>query len=210
MVIINKQLLFFGIFMLSIKLFVINSLFLCLGISQFAVASGTMNEDEVNNVSRVDATSENEKQLISKAAGLLADYEITAKKLIANLESNDSKVMAVNEQAKKLLELSETVIDSTQFRLPQCNEYLAKSLLLKNQLQTISHDKLEKDYHHDAALPKAAPECYHTKDLFVHPATVIVLTRDDPSLNESTKSSINAEISEVLGHLELVRQLVIY
>ena len=30
----------------------------------------------------------------------------------------------------------------------------------------------EKDYHHDGALPKAPPECYHVKDTFVHPATV--------------------------------------
>ncbi len=196
--------------MYLIKLFIFNSFFICLALSQFAVASGTMNEHEVSNVSRVDATSENEKQLLSKAAGLLADYEIAAKKLITNLETNDSNVETINEQANTLLELSETIIDSAQFRLPQCKEYLAKSLLLKSQLQDISHDKLEKDYHHDAALPKSAPECYHTKDLFVHPATVIVLTRDDPSLNEETKLSIEAEISEVLGHLELVRQLVIY
>ncbi len=83
-------------------------------------------------------------------------------------------------------------------------------MVLKNSLKTISHESLEKDYHHDGALPKAPAECYHTKDLFIHPATVIVLTRDDPSLNDTTKSSINAEISEVLGHTELVRQLVIY
>ena len=69
---------------------------------------------------------------------------------------------------------------------------------------------LEKDYHHDGALPKAPGECYHTKDLFVHPATVYVLVRDDPSLANKTKMSINAELTEVLAHTELVRQLVIY
>ena len=77
-------------------------------------------------------------------------------------------------------------------------------------MKNISHDTLERDYHHDGALPKAPGECYHTKDLFVHPATVIVLTRDDPSLSVATKSSINAEITEVLMHTELVRQLVIF
>lgn len=141
---------------------------------------------------------------------MLADYEIAAKKLLLNLENESSKATTISDQARELLNLSENVIQSAQFRLPQCDEYLAKTLVLKNTLQEISHDSLEKDYHHDGALPKAPGECYHTKDLFVHPATVIVLTRDDPSLNQETKASINAEIAEVLGHTELVRQLVIY
>ena len=44
----------------------------------------------------------------------------------------------------------------------------------------------------------------------VHPATVFVLTRDDPVVSSETKSSIKAEITEVLAHTEVVRQLVIY
>ena len=108
------------------------------------------------------------------------------------------------------MELSETVIQSAQFRLPQCNDYLTKTLALKEDLENISHETLEKDYHHDGALPEAPGECYHTKDLFVHPATVYVLVRDDPSLVKDTKISINSEITEVLAHTELVRQLVIY
>ena len=109
-----------------------------------------------------------------------------------------------------MLSLSEVVIESAQFRLPQCNEYLTKTLAIKTSLEEISHETLEKDYHHDGALPKAPGECYHTKDLFIHPATVYVLVRDDPSLQDTTKSSINAEITEVLAHTELVRRLVIY
>ena len=169
-----------------------------------------MSEDKVSNVNRVDATNEKEQELLSKAAGLLADYEIAAKKLLTNLKNETSKAEEISDQAKELLLLSEEVINSTRFRLPQCDEYLTKTMVLKNSLKTISHESLEKDYHHDGALPKAPAECYHTKDLFIHPATVIILTRDDPSLNDTTKSSINAEISEVLGHTELVRQLVIY
>ena len=175
-----------------------------------SIASGTMDEDEARGVSRTDVVSEKDRQRISITAGLLADYEIAGKKLIANLDSSTTTADGVNNQAKNLLSLSEDVIKSAQFRLPQCDEYLAKTLTLKNSLQEISHDTLEKDYHHDGALPKAPGECYHTKDLFVHPATVIVLTRDDPSLNAETKASIHSEIAEVLGHTEIVRQLVIY
>ncbi|MGB1800582.1 MAG: hypothetical protein ACPHLK_07115 [Gammaproteobacteria bacterium] len=173
-------------------------------------ASGTMSKDEINNVERVDAKSEDDKKRLSEAAGLLAQYEIASKKLISDLDSKNASSENIQSQATKLLNLSEDVISSAQFRLPQCKEYLEKTLVLKDQLQTISHDSIEKDFHHDGALPKAPAECYHTKDLFVHPATVIVLTRDDPSLNDATKESINDEITEVLAHTELVRQLVIY
>lgn len=190
------------------KTFICSSIFICLGVNQFVFASGTMSEAEMSNIKRVEAKSEEEKQRLSKAAGLLANYEIAAKKLINDLESSNAE--KTSNQAKELLSLSEKVIASAQFRLPQCGEYLSKTLTLKEHLESMSHETLEKDYHHDGALPKAPAECYHTKDLFVHPATVIILTRDDPSLNQETKASINAEITEVLGHTELVRQLVVY
>ena len=177
---------------------------------QTVYSSGTMTEDEIKNVNRVDINNEEERQQLSITAGLLANYEIAAKKLIGSLENGAVGPNDINKQAKELLILSENIFDTARFRLPQCNEYLAKTLELKNSLQNISHETLEKDYHHDGALPKAPGECYHTKDLFVHPATVLILTRDDPSLSETTKTSINAEITEVLAHTEYVRQLVIY
>lgn len=173
-------------------------------------ASGTMSEDEVKNVNRVNASSQKEQQQLSIAAGLLADYEILAKKLVASIGNKTVGANEINKQASELLLLSEIVIKSAQFRLPQCDEYLASTIAIRDNLLNMPHATLEKDYHHDGALPKAPAECYHTKDLFVHPATVIILTRDDPSLNEETKTSINAEISEVLAHTEVVRQLVIY
>ena len=192
------------------KIILYVSISMCLALSEYGYASVTMSEDQVSNVNRVDARNEKEQQLLSKAAGLLADYEIAAKKLLTNLKNETSKAEEISDRAKELLLLSEDVINSARFRLPQCDEYLTKTMILKDILETISLESLEKDYHHDGALPKAPAECYHTKDLFVHPATVVVLTRDDPSLNDATKSSINVEILEVLGHTELVRQLVIY
>jgi hypothetical protein len=173
-----------------------------------AYASGTMNENEIKNIGRIEVSGDEMRQRLSITAGLLTEYEIEAKKLVSNL--NNSSSADIRKQASTLLELSEKVISSAQYRLPQCDEYLAKTLMLKNNLQEISLENLEKDYHHDGALPKAPGECYHTKDLFVHPATVIVLTRDNPVLNEAIKSSIHDEITEVLAHTEIVRQLIIY
>jgi hypothetical protein len=200
----------FGTIMHLRKISLIICTILLTGLIHICYASGTMNDDEIKNVDRVEVTDEEARQRLSITAGLLADYEIAAKKLILNLENETSKASDISNQAKELLNLSVNVITSAQYRLPQCDEYLAKTLTLKNSLHEISHDSLEKDYHHDGALPKAPGECYHTKDLFVHPATVIVLTRDDPTLNKETRASINSEISEVLAHTEVVRQLVIY
>jgi len=65
------------------------SFLILLAFSSIAYASAVMNEDEVKNVKRVDATSERDRQRLSKAAGLLAEYEIAAKKLILYLEQGD-------------------------------------------------------------------------------------------------------------------------
>ena len=190
--------------------YIFSFMFIYLLINQNLYASGSMSDDEINNVSRTNVTNKNDQERLSKAAALLSNYEIEAKKLLAMLDTSGLNSEVIQNKAKELLNLSEIVIQSAQFRLPQCNDYLTKTLLLKRNLENISHDTLEKDYHHDGALPKAPGECYHTKDLFVHPATVYILVRDDPSLIDKTKSSINAEITEVLAHTELVRQLVIY
>ena len=190
--------------------YIFSFMFIYLLINQNLYASGSMSDDEINNVSKTNVTNKNDQERLSKAAALLSNYEIEAKKLLAMLDETKTNSKLIQNKTRELLNLSEIVIQSAQFRLPQCNNYLIKTLELKENLEKISHEVLEKDYHHDGALPKAPGECYHTKDLFVHPATVYVLVRDDPSLANKTKMSINAELTEVLAHTELVRQLVIY
>ena len=160
-------------------------------------------------VKKTIVDSDEVRQKLQKSAVLLTNYEIQAKKLVRMTEKGADN-LSINAQAMRLLDLSETVIESARFRLPQCDEYLSKSIALRSSLAEISHERLEKDYHHDGVLPSAPAECYHAKDLFIHPATVMVLTRDDPALGEDTKNSIKLEILEVLAHTELVRQLVLY
>ena len=172
-------------------------------------ASSTMAPVDLSAVKRTAITQESERQQLQKAAVLLANYEIEATRLLNRL-TEGANADTVGMHARRLLDLSETVIDSARFRLPQCDFYLAKSMGIKPHLQEISHDELEQGYHMDGALPKAPAECYHAKDLFVHPASVVVLVRDDPAMNDKTKSSIHAEIAEVLAHTEYVRQLVFY
>jgi len=178
--------------------------------SKSVPASKKASETDIKNVERARVENAADRERLQQAAVLLANYEIEAGKLVARLDNNDVTGENIQLDATRLLSLSEEVIESAQFRLPQCDEYLAKTVALKGQLDSISHESLEHDYHHDGALPKAPAECYHTKDLFVHPATVIVLTRDDPALATETRENIKAEINEVLAHTEVVRQLVFY
>lgn len=171
-------------------------------------ASGTMTKDDAEKVDKVAVSSEDESLKLQKAAGMLASYEIESKKLLDLLDGGTAD--EVSKKAEEIIQLSLDVIDAASFRLPQCKAYLDKTMELLPILKTISQEIIEKDYHHDGALPKGPGECYHTKDLLIHPATVVVLTRDDPDLIDATKESITAEITEVLAHTELVRQLVIY
>jgi hypothetical protein len=187
----------------------LNLFFFILFINPIVMASSTMTHEELMGVEKTIIDSDELRQQLQKSAVLLANYEIEAKKLV-RMANSGADQQSINSQASKLLDLSEVVIDSARFRLPQCDEYLAKSTALRDSLSDISHERLEQDYHHDGALPEAPAECYHAKDLFVHPASVLVLTRDDPGLTTDTRSSITAEITEVLAHTEFVRQLVLY
>lgn len=186
--------------------------FLCtlLLVPQGLYASSTkLSETQAQAVEKAAIDSDEEEKQRQAIALMLAEYEIEGRKLLNGLDENTDRYQ-VDQRASALLSSGEKIMDWARFRLKQCDEYLAKALELKAKIAGITREALERDYHHDGALPKAPPECYHVKDTFVHPATVLVLTRDDPALGEETITGIRAEIMEVLGHTEVVRQLVIY
>lgn len=188
----------------------------CLLVTMFLVNSGLVfasstkiDKKTLANVKKTVIASAEDRQRLQEIAVMLAEYEIEALRLTDTLTKAGNRA-AVDTHAGNLIQISESVIDWAQFRLTQCGDYLSRSLALKDELTSIPLAILERDYHHDGALPKAPVECYHVKDLFVHPATVTVLTRDDPALGDATRNSIKAEIAEVIAHTELVRQLIIY
>ena len=172
-------------------------------------SSSKLSDEDVRTVEKAAIASEEEQKQRQAIAVMLAEYEIEGRKLLDGLEENADRT-GIDRQAGALLSSGEKIMDWARFRLKQCDAYLEKALELKAMIADITLEVLEKDYHHDGALPKAPPECYHVKDTFVHPATVLVLTRDDPALGEETITGIRAEILEVLGHTEVVRQLVVY
>ena len=172
-------------------------------------SSAKLSDKDVKAVEKAEIDSEEEQKQRQAIAVMLAEYEIEGRKLLDGLDENADR-SEVEQQATALLSSGEKIMNWARFRLKQCDEYLGKALELKAMIPDIALEALEKDYHHDGALPKAPPECYHVKDTFVHPATVLVLTRDDPALGEETITGISMEIQEVLGHTEVVRQLVVY
>ena len=174
-----------------------------------ASSSARISGIQAQAVEKAAIDSEEEQRQRQAIAVMLAEYEIEGRKLLDGLEEETDR-NKVDRQAGALLSSGEKIMDWARFRLKQCDAYLEKALELKAKITEITLEVLEKDYHHDGALPEASPECYHVKDTFVHPATVLVLTRDDPALGEETIADIRAEIMEVLGHTEVVRQLVIY
>ena len=173
-------------------------------------ASNTkLSDKDVQAVEKAAIDSDEEEKQRQAIAVMLAEYEIEGRKLLDGLDDGADR-SGIDRRAGALLSSGEKIMDWARFRLKQCDAYLEKALELKAKISDITLEVLEKDYHHDGALPKAPPECYHVKDTFVHPATVLVLTRDDPALGEETVTGIRAEILEVLGHTEVVRQLVVY
>ena len=173
-------------------------------------ASNTkLSDKDVQAVEKAAIDSDEEEKQRQAIAVMLAEYEIEGRKLLDGLDDGADR-SGIDRRAGALLSSGEKILDWARFRLKQCDAYLEKALELKAKISDITLEVLEKDYHHDGALPKAPPECYHVKDTFVHPATVLVLTRDDPALGEETVTGIRAEILEVLGHTEVVRQLVVY
>ena len=135
-------------------------------INQPLIASSMLTPEQLFGVKKTIVDSDEVRQKLQKSAVLLTNYEIQAKKLVRMTEKGADN-LSINAQAMRLLDLSETVIESARFRLPQCDEYLSKSIALRSSLAEISHERLEKDYHHDGALP-SAPAGMLSRKGFIH------------------------------------------
>ena len=132
----------------------------------------------------------------------LKKYTKTAKKLVKKIETKE--LASIEKKAKKLVELSKPILRKFSQGHPECSEYLNATLQASDQMLTMSLDTIERDYHSDGALPKASIKCYHAKDLLVHPATVIVLSRQEDSMQ--IRAEMKAELLEVLEHMKDVKR----
>ena len=84
---------------------------------------------------------------------------------------------------------------------PACQEYLTAIQAVGTTLRDLSIEDIEVGYHADGKLPKMpSPECYHGKDLVVHPATVAALAKAGLAKPEDRERA-KGELVEVLIHL---------
>lgn len=101
-----------------------------------------------------------------------------------------------------LVKLSKDLNKGFAERHSECREYLNAALAVADKMPEMSLEHIEKNYHADAALPKASALCHHAKDLLVHPATVLILLR---SKNAGAMSKSLAELTELNSHLAVVQ-----
>jgi hypothetical protein len=100
-----------------------------------------------------------------------------------------------------LAERAADLVPAFSARHPVCRDYLAAALPLRESWPTLSLAQIERDYHHDAALPRIASAgdhglCYQMKDLLVHPLTALRMLAE-PDVD---RAGIAHEITEVVAH----------
>lgn len=138
----------------------------------------------------------------SPAATLLDQYGREAAELATALAAH-AETDLLSSRAEGLIDRAAEVVPAFVDRHPHCAPYLEAALQVRERWRQLDHEAIERDYHHDGALPKIdnAGFCYHMKDLITHPATVLVLL----SQAEPDHVQAKAEIDEVIAHMGVVR-----
>ena len=115
---------------------------------------------------------------------------------------------AMQNNAMQLVSNAKLMLQQFIASNKQCENYLTQALNAADKMPLLSLEQIERDYHADGKLPAAADaSCYHAKDLLVHPATVVVLTRKQTD-DQQTRTKIKHELMEVLEHLTQVKSKV--
>ena len=143
---------------------------------------------------------EKDKQTPSKMHPRLRQYDVQAN-LVMKAIAEGKKSEAIGGLAKDLMKTGTALLPEFIQKHPMCKNYLETLLAAAPDMVNLSLEAIERDYHADGQLPKSPNErCYHAKDLVVHPATVIVLSRAGFKSSED-RDKATAEIAEVLAHL---------
>lgn len=131
----------------------------------------------------------------------LATYKTQAESLLKEIKAKSNKV---ENDSKALVDASMPIVDSFIKKFPQCSEYLTALKNAADVIPTLPLEEIESGYHADGKLPKFDDaNCYHAKDLLVHPATVQAMAKLGIKTDEQWESAEH-EIAEVLGHFSAV------
>lgn len=130
---------------------------------------------------------------------------------IAELATKEIKTVSFKKIAKsstELVNLAKEILPAFIKSKPECKVYLDAVMSAADSMQKLSLDEIEADYHLDGKLPAlTSGDCYHAKDLLVHPATVVVMAKTLKDTRANRKK-MSHEIEEVIQHLSLVKLAV--
>ena len=135
----------------------------------------------------------------------LVTYKKGAKELISMIKEAkpDADIAA---KSAELVAGSKQIINQFMVKHPKCTAYLTALNEAADVIPTLPLEEIESGYHEDGKLPKFDdPNCYHAKDLLVHPATVQAMATigiKDAAMRESAEH----EIIEVIAHFSQVEK----
>jgi hypothetical protein len=144
----------------------------------------------------------------AQAEDTYTDYIGGAEKVVAALKAGADPASQV-APLNSLVAHADALIDPFAVRYPACADYLRASRQLTANWESLSLAQIEKDYHHDAALPAIADPknralCYQMKDLLVHPLTALRMLRETPI----DRAGVEHEIVEVIAHGKALQALM--
>lgn len=132
-------------------------------------------------------------------------YRKEAESLVSLAKNERATKQDISKKAYKLISLAKPIISEFMAKQKKCKVVLQKVLDDSTLMTNISLKKIEIDYHDGEALPKADEDCYEPKELIVHPATVVIITKE--KFNIKGRDQIIDEIDEVLSHLEVMLKI---
>lgn len=145
--------------------------------------------------------------LSAEATQAMADYERDGQAFVTAL-NNGATAEELIPQAQSLLDKAVQVSGEYMNIFPGCKDHLTGALQIETQWKTLTPEQIEVGYHEGEALPPepTGSNCYHMKDVIVHPATALALLHQDTV----DRDQVLAEIAEVIAHATVVRTGVGY
>ncbi len=161
-------------------------------------------------VSLLSACGENQTtaEVVAEAPVInqdLAVYKAGAKELVSMIKTAKPDA-DIAQKSAELVASSKEIISQFIVKHPKCNEYLTALNNAADIIPTLPLEEIEAGYHEDGKLPKFDdPNCYHAKDLLVHPATVQAMASMGINSSEMRESA-ELEIIEVIAHFSQVEK----
>lgn len=144
--------------------------------------------------------------VIFSAQTLASDWQKYHDVAVNVVEQSESLAWEkIQEDSETLVVLAKTMLVAFVAKNPACADYVNAALSQTSTMLSASLEEIERDFHADGKLPPMKKlECYHAKDLLVHPATAVVITKTLDASNRSRKM-VKHELVEVIEHFNQVR-----